>query len=168
MKRVWLILILCFFNACDDGDLVIETIDFNDTSITFCESTTTINSTLFFKLNTTDALILELQSDVLKNEVSADTIKSAIPGQSQLVYRTFSEDISKNYFCDAVPPISPTVVEEFEGEGGEVFITTVQSESDTTIYEHKIELSGVSLVNSEGLRISDLTINDFGTITTQE
>jgi len=168
MKRVLLIFILCFFNACDDGDLVIETIDFNDTSITFCESTTTINSTLFFKLNTTDALILELQSDVLKNEVSADTIRSAIPGQSQLVYRTFSEDISKNYFCDAVPPISPTVVEEFEGEGGEVFITTVQSESDTTVYEHKIELSGVSLVNSEGLRISDLTINDFGTITTQE
>lgn len=168
MKRVLLIFILCLFNSCDDGDLVIETIDFNDTSITFCESTTTISSTLFFKLNTAEALILELQSGVLKNEVSADTIKSAIPGQSQLVYRTFSDDISKNYFCDAVPPISPTVVEEFEGEGGEVFITTVQSESDTTVYEHKIELSGVSLVNSKGLRITDLRINDFGTITTKE
>ncbi|MEP0132766.1 MAG: hypothetical protein ABJJ25_11175 [Eudoraea sp.] len=168
MKRVFLIFIFCFFSSCDDGDLIIETIDFNDVSITFCESTTTINSTLFFKLNTAEALVLELQSGILKNEVSADTIKSAIPGQSQLIYRTFSDNISKNYFCDAVPPVTPTVVEEYEGEGGEVFITTVQSESDTTIYEHKIELSGISLVNEEGLRITDLRINDFGTITTKE
>ncbi len=168
MNKVFLIFIFCFFNSCDDGDLIIETIDFNDTSITFCESTTTISSTLFFKLNTTEALVLELQSGILKNEVSADTIKSAIPGESQLIYRTFSDNISKNYFCDAVPPITPTVVEEFVGEGGEVFITTVQSESDTTIYEHKIELSGISLVNSLGQRITDLQINDFGTITTKE
>lgn len=168
MNRVFLIFIFCFFNSCDDGDLIIETIDFNDTSITFCESTTTISSTLFFKLNSAEALVLELQSGILKNEVSADTIKSAIPGESQLIYRTFSDNISKNYFCDAVPPITPTVVEEYEGEGGEVFITTVQSESDSTIYEHKIELSGISLVNAEGLRITDLRINDFGTITTKE
>lgn len=168
MNRVLLIFIFCFFNSCDDGDLIIETIDFNDISITFCESTTTISSTLFFKLNTTETLVLELQSGILKNEVSADTIKSAIPGESQLIYRTFSDNISKNYFCDAVPPITPTVVEEYEGEGGEVFITTVQSESDTTIYEHKIELNGISLVNVEGLRITDLRINDFGTITTKE
>jgi len=168
MNRVFLFFIFCFFNSCDDGDLIIEAVDFNDISITFCESTTTINSTLFFKLNSAEALVLELQSGILKNEVSTDTIKSAIPGQSQLIYRTFSDNISNNYFCDAVPPITPTVVEEFEGEGGDVFITTVKSESDSTIYEHKIELSGISLVNAEGQRISDLQINDFGTITTKE
>lgn len=168
MNRVFLIFIFCFFNSCDDGDLIIEAVDFNDISITFCESTTTINSTLFFKLNSAEALVLELQSGILKNEVSTDTIKSAIPGQSQLIYRTFSDNISNNYFCDAVPSITPTVVEEFEGEGGDVFITTVKSESDSTIYEHKIELSGISLVNAEGQRISDLQINDFGTITTTE
>lgn len=168
MNRVFLFFIFCFFNSCDDGDLIIEAVDFNDISITFCESTTTINSTLFFKLNSAEALVLELQSGILKNEVSTDTIMSAIPGQSQLIYRTFSDNISNNYFCDAVPPITPTVVEEFEGEGGDVFITTVKSESDSTIYEHKIELSGISLVNAEGQRISDLQINDFGTITTTE
>ena len=112
MKRVLFIFILCFLNSCGDGDLIIETIDFNDTSITFCESTTTTSSTLFFKLKTTEALILKLKSGLLKNEVSTDTIKSAVPGESQLVYRSFTDDIAKNYFCDAVPPISPTVVEE--------------------------------------------------------
>jgi hypothetical protein len=135
--------------------------------MTFCESTTNTNSTLFFKLKTTEALILNLKSGLLKNEVSADTIKSAVPGESQLVYRTFTDKISKNYFCDAVPPISPTVVEEYQAEGGEVYITTVQSASDTTIYEHRIELSNISLVNSQGQRITDLRINDFGTVTTK-
>lgn len=168
MNRVFLIFILCFFNSCDDGDLIIETIDFNDTSISFCESTTTVNSTLFFKIKTTEALVLELQSGLLKNEVSADTIVSTVPGQSQLIYRTFSDNVSSNYFCDAVPPIIPTVSDEFEAESGEVLITTVQSENDSTIFEHKIELSGISLVNPLGQRITDLRINDFGTITTQE
>jgi hypothetical protein len=168
MNRVLFIFILCFLNSCGDGDLIIETIDFNDTSITFCESATTTNSTLFFKLKTTEALILTLKSGLLKNEVSNDTIKSAVPGESQIVYRSFTDDISKKYFCDAVPPISPTVTEEYQAEGGEVYITTVQSANDTTIYEHRIELSGISLVNSQGQRITDLRINDFGTVTTKE
>ena len=168
MNRVFLIFILCFFNSCDDGDLIIETIDFNDISISFCESATTVNSTLFFKIKTTEALVLELQSGLLKNEVSADTIVSTVPGQSQLIYRTFSDNVSSNYFCDAVPPIIPTVSDEFEAESGEVLITTVQSENDSTIFEHKIELSGISFVNSSGQRITDLRINDFGTITTEE
>ena len=168
MNRVILVFILCFFYSCDDGDLVIETIDFNDTSISFCESTTTINSTLFFKIQTTEALVLELQSGLLKNEASTDTIVSAIPGQSQLIYRTFTENVSSNYFCDVVPPVIPTVTDEFDAEKGEVLITTVQSENDSTVFEHKIELSGVSFVNITGQRITDLRINDFGTITTTE
>ncbi|WP_297797103.1 hypothetical protein [uncultured Eudoraea sp.] len=168
MNKALLLFILCLICSCDDGDLLIETIDFNDTSINFCESTTTTSSTLFFKLNTTDALVLQLQSGLLANEVSTDTIRSAVPGQSQVIYRTFSEDVDKDYFCDVVPPLTPIVVDEYEGQGGEVFITTVQSESDTTVFEHKIELSEISLVNSEGLRITDLRINEFGTITTKE
>lgn len=168
MNRLLLVFILCLFNSCDDGDLIIETIDFNDISISFCESATTVNSTLFFKTNTTEALVLELQSGLLKNEVSPETIVSTIPGQSQLIYRTFSENVASNYFCDAVPPVIPTVSDEFEAEKGEVLITTVQSENDSTIFEHKIELNGISFVNSSGQRITDLRINDFGTITTEE
>lgn len=168
MNKVLLLVILCLIYSCDDGDLLIETIDFNDASINFCESTTTTSSTLFFKLNTSDALVLQLQSGLLVNEASTDTIRSAVPGQSQVIYRTFSEDVDKNYFCDVVPPLTPIVTDEYEGQGGEVLITTIQSQSDTTVYEHKIELSEISLVNAAGLRITDLRINEFGTITTTE
>ena len=168
MFRRSLALFLLFFIACNDGDLQIETIDFDSVNIDFCESSTDINSTFFFKLNPSEALILELQSGILKNEPSDGTIISSVPGQSQVTYRTFSDDVTKNYFCDQIPPASPVVIEEILAEGGEVFVTTIQSENDTTTYEHNIELSGITLVNSQGQRITNLNIDNFGTIFTQE
>ena len=167
MQKGFLLLFFCLLLSCDDGDLQIEIIDFDDSTIDFCESETDINSTFFFKLNSTEALILDLQNGILQNEASEGTIVSNVPGQSQLTYRTFSGNINKNYFCDQLPPSDPVVLEEILAEGGEVFITTVQSVNDTTVFEHTIELNGISLVNSNGERITNLNIDDFGTITTQ-
>ncbi|MGB5238666.1 MAG: hypothetical protein WBN59_13625 [Flavobacteriaceae bacterium] len=89
-----------------------------------------------------------------------------MPSQSQVTYRTFSGDVSKNYFCDQVPPATPVVLEEILAEAGEVLVTTIQSETDTTIYEHTLELKDISLVNSQGQRITNLSIDQFGTIIT--
>ncbi len=168
MRRIFSLPLLCLLISCNDGDLQIETINFDSTDIQFCESETDTNSSIFFKLNTTEALILDLQNGILKNEVSDSTIISVVPGQSKITYRIFSDNVSKNYFCDEIPPTTPTVVEEIEAEGGEVFITTIQSATDTTVYEHTIKLSAISLVNTKGERITDLSINDFGEITTKE
>ncbi len=168
MLRSTLVFLIFLLVSCDDGDIQIQTIDFDSASIEFCESETDINSTFFFKLNPTEALVLELQSGLLKNESSDGTIVSSVPNQSQVIYRTFNGDVSKNYFCDQLPPITPTVLEEINADGGEVFITTVQSENDTTLYEHTIELNDISLVNSQGERVTNLNISDFGTITTSE
>lgn len=167
MKYILGILAMCFSISCGDGDLQVETLDFDGVNIQFCESSATVSSTLFFKLNSDEALILELQSGLLKNEVSAAVISSAVPGQSEITYRLFSGTISKNYFCDDIPPSTPTVIQELEAVSGEILITTVQSETDSTAFEHTIELSGISLLNENGERITDLSINDFGSITTK-
>lgn len=168
MKKVFLLIAILFLNACSDGDIAIDVIDFDSSPIQFCETQTTINSTLFFKINSDEALILELQSGLLQNQVSTDTIRSGIPSQSNLIYRFFTDDVSKNYFCDDIPPAIPSVREEILAEAGEVLITTIRSETDTTLYEHTLKLSGVTLVNSKGERITNTQIEDFGTITTQQ
>jgi hypothetical protein len=168
MKKVFPLFLVLILNACSDGELQIDVIDFDSAALQFCESETTINSTVFFKLNNDEALILELQSGLLQNQASTDTIRSTIPSQSSLIYRFFSDGVSKNYFCDDIPPATPTVLDEILAEAGEVLITTVQSESDSTRYEHTIKLSGVTLVNNQGERITNTQIEDFGTITTQE
>lgn len=167
LRSSWVLFFLLFI-SCNDGDLQIQTIDFESSSIQFCDTSVDINSTFFFKLNPTEALILDLQSGILQNQPSDGSIISNVPGQSQVTYRTFSDDVTKNYFCDQIPPATPVVVEEILAEGGQVLVTTIQSVTDTTLYEHTIELSGITLVNSQGQRITNLKIDDFGTITTTE
>lgn len=160
--------LLLLSTNCSDGDLQIETLDFDSATLQFCETSPTTGSTLFFKLNGDEALVLTLQSGILKNEDSGGILTSDIPGQSQLIYRIFSDDVTKNYFCASIPPATPTVLEEITAQAGEIRISTIQSASDTTLYEHTIELSGISLVNSQGERITDLSINNFGTISTSQ
>lgn len=154
--------------GCSDGDLQIETIDFDTVDVQFCENATTVNSRIFFKINNDEALILELQNGLLKNEVSDGTLRSTVPGQSQLTYRIFTDNVTKNYFCSAIPPSLPTVSREIEAQAGEVLVTTLRSAADTTVFEHTIALSGISLVNDQGERITDLRINEFGSITTSQ
>lgn len=167
MKNLFVLSLFAFFISCDDGDLQIETIDFDSVAINTCESTVTTSSTIFFKINGTEALILELQSGILKNEVSSGSIESLVPSQSKLTYRTFSDKVANNYFCDAIPTTTPTVLEEIEAEGGEVLITTVLAEGTTDTYEHTIELSEITFITSQDQRITDLQVNDFGVVTTQ-
>lgn len=168
MKRALILfLILCMY-ACSDGDLEIDTIDFDDVAIQYCESEPTINSTLFFKTSGDEALILELQSGILLNEASTDTIRSAVPSQSQILYRLFSGTVNKGYFCDALPPAEPSVIDEIQAEAGEVLLTTVRSETDTTQFIHTLVLKDITLVNKNGERITNTQIQDFGSITTQQ
>ncbi len=168
MKRFFFLPLFVIFLACNDGDLQIESIDFDSVSIETCESTVTTSSTVFFKINGEETLILELQSGLLQNEVSQDTIVSTLPGQSNLIYRLFSGSVSSNYFCDAIPLTTPSVLEEIEAVNGEVLISTSLDPTDSTQFEHTILLRSVTLINEQGERITDISINEFGTITTEQ
>ena len=165
-KGVLLVLAFSLLN-CSSGDLQIETLDFNAASIQHCGSLTT-STQVFFKLNDREALILELQSGLLQNAPSENTISSAIPSQSQLRYRAFSGTVDSGYFCDDIPPVDPVVIEEISAAEGNVLISTVQNPSDTTQFEHTISLEGVSFVNAAGERLTNLALEDFGQIITAE
>ncbi len=156
--------------ACDDGDLQIETLDFDSANIQVCTNNPVEAemANVLFKLNDTEALILELPSDAILNEVSVGEIEKSVStsGPAKVSYRTFSDNVSSDYFCSEIPLTEPAVVQEIIAEGGSVLITTVIS-ADSTNYEHTIALSGISLVTSDNSRITDLSINNFGTVTTQ-
>ena len=168
MKNLTVLCFLALFYACNDGDLQIETIDFDSVGINTCESTVTTSSTVFFKLNSKESLILELQSGVLKNKSSEGVITSLVPSQSKLTYRVFSDNVTSDYFCNDIPTTTPLVVEEIEAEDGEILITTTLTEGTTDTFEHKIELSGITFITSQDVRITDLQISEFGTLTTTE
>ncbi|MBT8187663.1 MAG: hypothetical protein HKP24_02820 [Croceitalea sp.] len=168
MKKVLFFMLILLAFACSDGELQIETLDFDSASIDFCTDPVATSSNIFFKINGDEALILELPSGVLNNGVvGADTIttQSTIPSQAQLTYRIFSNTVTSTYFCSDIPPASPTVTEEIEAEDGLVIIKTIAN-ADTTAYNHTIELSNITLINGIGERITDLSINEYGEVTT--
>lgn len=169
MKKLLIFLFsLVLVFACSDGDLQIETIDFDSVAVQDCDDIDVTTSNVLFKISGDEALILELQSGVLNNGNSiSDTVEtpSSVPSGSKLFYRIFSDNVSSNYFCDDIPPATPTVVEEIEATDGSVIIKSIAN-ADSTAFSHTIQLSGISLVNDAGERITDLTINDFGEITT--
>ena len=154
------------FFSCGDNDLEIETINFDSVSLQFCTAPRTNAKNILFKINETESLILELQSGVLNRGAIGDTVttESSVPGQSQLTYRIFSDNVTKNYFCDDIPTVEPKVLDEVEAQGGMVIIETMAL--DSINFVHNIRLSGISFVTGKGERITNMNIDEFGEVNT--
>ncbi|MRH99060.1 hypothetical protein GH721_00820 [Kriegella sp. EG-1] len=165
MQKTFFIGLILLFFSCDDGDLTIETIDFDSVDMQNCD-TADINTTVFFKINGDETLILELQSGLLLNEVSTTEIESEIGSGSQLTYRVFSDDVTSTYFCSEIPTTEPTVLSEITAEKGTLFINTTAVEEDSLSFLHTITLSEVTFETDDDSRLTDLTINNFGEVTT--
>lgn len=165
MKNHLLFFFFLLLLSCSDGDIQVEAIDFDSVAVQSCSSPVSLGTRIFFKINQDETLILTLSNGVLKNELSDGPIVSPVPGQSQIIYRIFSGNVNTNYFCDAIPPSTPIVTQEIPAQAGEVRVTTTLN-ADGIRFDHKIELSSISLVTESGSRITDLRINNFGTVTT--
>ena len=165
MKKYLLIGCSILFFGCNDGDLQIETVDFDSIeTVQSCDTVSVSTENVLFKINGDEALIVTLPSGLLKNEVSTTELTSAVPGSSQISYRIFSETVTSTYFCDSPPPLTPTVLEEIEAEGGSIIITTTTEDSIT--FTHTIQLNGITFLNENGSRITDLQVSEFGSVTT--
>jgi hypothetical protein len=165
VKKGVFYLLLASLLGCSDGELQIETIDFDGVSMNFCGTAST-STQVFFKLNDVDALILGLENGLIRNEASTDTLVSTIPGGSRVSYRLFDSTVSASYFCDAVPPVTPVVIEEIPVQSGEVLVFTTRSATDTTRFEHVIRLRNTSFVNEAGERLTNIAVDEFGSFTT--
>lgn len=165
MKKYLLFALVLVLFSCDDGDLQIETVDFDSIeTVQSCETVVVNAVNVLFKINGDEALILELPSNLLKNEITTTDIVSDVPSEARITYRIFSDNVSDDYFCNAVPVLTPTVIEDIPAQNGQVFITTTAGEENTFI--HSIRLGTTSFVLENGSRITNLEINEFGTVTT--
>ncbi|QCX00544.1 hypothetical protein FGM00_10625 [Aggregatimonas sangjinii] len=167
MKRIVAYSIMAVLMACDDGDLQIETLDFDSVDPQTCETLVAEGTEpiVFFKINSDEALILELPATALLNEVATDVTSNVTAGGSTAItYRIFDDAVTKDYFCSQIPLGSPLLSEEIQAESGQVIITTTTTDSIT--YTHDIRLSAISLLTSANTRITDLSIDQFGIVTT--
>src|SRR5690554_3188056 len=130
--RNLLILFLIFpvLFSCNDGDVLVENFNFDGANLQTCGD---VGSYVFFKENTESFESLSLHlgtSDSIYNEPAIKTY--TLNNTSTFVnYRRHDGPLGNNYFCNNVPPSSPTVIEEYKAVSGSAqVIVTFEYESD--------------------------------------
>jgi len=132
MRRLlFSIFTLALMTSCDDGEIIVTSFDFEDSTVQFCEGP---NKNVFYAVNNND-VFESISLEFNNNQLTVDEDGNLVPpeeeeisfdltGNNRIVYRIFNSEVPNDYFCNVVPPSSPTVVEEWiSGTGATVFVT---------------------------------------------
>jgi hypothetical protein len=134
MKLFFALLLLTLtLSSCENGDLNQVTFEFNDTPATACNVNVT-DAFFIYKIQDRRALIVQLQESNFENEITADKLIQPIPleinaANIRLIYREYSDDVTKNTICSTIPAANPTVVQEREATAGTITVTTTAIKS---------------------------------------
>lgn len=170
MKKYFgLLFCLIVLNACDDGEMVSQSFNFDNTATaSACPQPTTINTV--FKINDNEALILKIDGPQTfttpegveytinlfpfrnqTTEANAPKIYK-VNSLNRVIYRVFNGTVTSSYFCQQIPPVSPSVVSESttSSDGnGRIEITTSKIVTDYASvaaikYQHSVVLKDIT------------------------
>ena len=156
MKRfLGLVGLLLVINACDDGDLTVNTLDFDSVTAVKCTSKDVI-----YKVKDSEILYLEIPSTSFVNDETLTNTPTIIPISATIraVYRLYNGVASAENVCPSVPSATPNVKEEWVTTSGNIEITTTSIKTtDVTTgatkitgYKHYIVLKNVTFQKPTG------------------
>ena len=133
-KTMILLLLALVVFACDDGDVIVTSFDFDEATLQNCGGP---GSYVFYKINSesNESISFRLGSNDSIFNV-ADTLVFQLNGSTNFLnYRTFDNAPSGDYFCASIPPTSPTVLQDFFGDEGiaTLFVVTTLDDNDGII-----------------------------------
>lgn len=171
-KYASLILFAFLLNGCDDGNLTVKEIDFDDVAPVSC----TTDNTLMYKLKAQEAFLLQMPKDLgLKNEPG--TYEYDIPtggsGNYRAIYRSYDGTVAADNVCGLIPPSTPKVIDEWIATSGKITITTQQKPSEPaadgstklTGYNHSINFTNITFAISNS-KPQTYPTYPFGTFST--
>lgn len=171
MKRVFSLLVLVFLlNGCDDGNLTLETIDFEDTKTQTCT-----NNDIIYKLKENEALLLEIPKTSFVNNPTVPGVPTVINidnTTNRVVYRFYNGAVTTDNICNTIPPATPYVNNQWVATSGKIEITTttitqagsIAGSTVITGYNHHIVFKNITFDKGNGNQVYD--IFDFGDYTT--
>ncbi len=111
------ILLTMLFVSCDDGDVIVTSFNFEDATLQVCEGA---NSLVFFKINDESNESISLQLNVEEDAFEqSDTLPFQLNETTNFInYRTFDNPPTATYFCNSIPPTSPSVLQDYIGTDG--------------------------------------------------
>lgn len=138
MKK-FLAISLLIFISCNDGDIIVSNFDYNaETDLAFCR-VNSINVLHHINTETNEAISFEFELSNFTGRFQGlcppEPVVIPLTLTNKITYRRLSDDIDgQDYFCQQVPPASPTVIEEFTSlDGGSaqlVFFVISQDDND--------------------------------------
>ncbi|MBN9282998.1 MULTISPECIES: hypothetical protein [unclassified Flavobacterium] len=156
MKKIFGAFVCLFLlNGCDDGDIVVETFDFGSSSIQKC-SNSTDTQTILTRTNKNQLMLINVAASNFKNqETVAGTPITITTTGSEIIYRSYSDDVTSAAVCSTIPPVSPVVAEEYRVlPGGTIEIVTTMlpnvnasSLATSVSYNHQIKFKNVQFSN---------------------
>jgi len=169
MKRILSILTLLFLiNACDDGNLTIDTIDFSEVAAKKCDA-----KDIIYKVKDSEMLILAIPATIFPSDQTPVNTPITLPinAANQVIYRQYSSTVSSDNICPTVPSASPSLTEEWKATAGTIQITstaiyapTASNGTKITNYNHYIVFKNVTFQTPNGTQIYESYV--FGNYTT--
>lgn len=168
MKIIFgLLLLVLTLNGCDDGDLILETIDFDNATTQSCP-----NNNVLYRLNEKEALLLEIPKSVFQNEATpiGEPIEISIGGDNRVFYRFYNGVVASDNICETIPPATPNVVDQWIAKGGliQIYTTAVKTTNATTNatkitgYSHNIVFNNITFSKSKGEQVyENLNFGNF-------
>lgn len=128
---VLVLLIFVSLQGCNDGDILVNTFDFDGTDLLGCGDS---DGYLLYKINGNGNESLSLQ--LVQGEdmfLEADTLNVVLNSTTNVVnYRIFNEAVPVDYFCNTVPVTTPEVNIEYIANNGTatLIVTTDLDDND--------------------------------------
>lgn len=146
------------FSSCDDGDLIVDSIDFDEVATSTCGDA----NNLLFKLKDSESLILNIPEDVFddtfKEEPTSEPILLDVNSTNQVVYNFYDGKVALANICDLIPPANPNVKTQWNASSGAIEVTTEmvktlnETENSTKItgYKHNIVFTNITFAKGDG------------------
>jgi hypothetical protein len=174
MKQFLVILVLFFsINACDDGDLEVKNIDFEDVVATKCSG----DKDVIYKIKDTEMLLIEIPATTFLNDETpeGEPIEVNISSTIKVKYRQYNGAVSVDNICPAIPDATPSLLEEWNALAGTIEITsTAIKTTDATTgatkitgYKHYIVFKNITFEKPGGTQVySSFVFGNYNTTAT--
>lgn len=150
MKKIVAFIVCVFLFSCDDGDITLQSFDFDGQSVQNCT-----DNNLIFKIKNDELLLINIPESNFVNVITPDDTprEVTINSSNSVIYRKYSGNLSSPTICSSLPPATPVVTKEWIATGGTILIETDErfDTDGTTLlgYTHNITFVNVSFSNSD-------------------
>ena len=161
---------MILLNGCDDGDLTLETIDFEDATTKNCT-----DNDIIYKLKENEALLLEIPKTSFVNDPTVPgtpTVINIDNSTNRVVYRFYNGKVADDNICNTIPPATPYVNDQWVATSGKIEITTttitqsgsIAGSTEITGYNHLIVFKNITFDKGNGTQVYETFV--FGDYTT--